>query len=313
MHINIKDIKLLPNLIRQKKAEQVPKQSDEYLRDSIKNVGMKEPITVLRLGEYFLLVDGYRRLKAIKQLHSIGELHESVDLKAIPAVIHDDGSPEVLRYMLDIRQDIPYSLQAEYIKILIENHGKTKKEIAQLYGISPASIENWMVILKCISEVQRAIDKGRLPMSAGKIFSTLKEKGQQLLCDRLKDYTKVTRDRINREARRISKTLYNIPDREERRKLASALINKKKGHVHEDRTELRVRKRIVMDDIVVAEKEHDYLERQVKFYSDAIREYVTIMEIWLRSASIKNYLETNYPKPFGDIAEIIHVELGRKI
>ena len=64
MHINIKDIELLPNLIRQKKAEQTANQSDEYLRDSIKNVGMKEPLTILKLDDRFLLVDGYRRLKA---------------------------------------------------------------------------------------------------------------------------------------------------------------------------------------------------------------------------------------------------------
>ncbi len=326
MHINIKDIELLPNLIRQKKAEQTANQSDEYLRDSIKNVGMTEPLTILKLNNRFLLVDGYRRLKAIKQLHSIGELHESVNLESLPAVVHENGSPEVLRYMLDIRQDIPYSLQAEYIKKLIEDHGKTKKEIAQLYGLSPASVENWLVILKCISAVQKAIDEGRLPMSAGKVFSTLKEKGQQLLYERLKSYakvtrdginlkshTKVTRDIINREAKHLPKALFNIPDKERRFKLASALIRKKTGYVHEDRTELKVKKRMVMDDIVVAEKEHSYLERQAKYYSDSVREYVNIMEIWLRSNNIKDYLATNYPKPFTDIAEIIHVELGKKI
>ena len=312
-NISIKDIKFFKDFERQKKAEQVPKQSDEFLRDSIKNVGMKEPLTVLKFGEGYLLVDGYRRYRALQDLHSIRELPGSIDLNSLPAIVHEDGSPEVLRYMLDIRQDLSYSLQAIYIKKLLEDHGKTKKEIAQLYGISPASIENWLVILKCIPEVQKAIDKGQFPMSAGKIFTTLKEEGQEKLFERLKNYTKVTRDRINREANRIPKNLFNIPDKTKRREIAKSLIKTKTGYVHENRTELKVRKKAVMDDIVVAEKERVYLEREVKFYSDTIREHVNIMEIWLRSEPIKNYIASNYPKPFSDIREIIHVELGKKI
>lgn len=313
VNLKYKDIEPLEGFERQKKAEQVHKQSDEHLRDSIKNVGMKEPLTVMKLGGRYFLIDGYRRFKILKELHTIGELPDSVDLSSLPAVVHEGTSPEVLRYMLDIRQDIPYTLQAEWIKRLIDDHGKTRKEIAQFYGISPASIENWLVLLKCIPEVKKAVDKGQFPMSAGKIFSTLKNKGQEVLYNRLKNFTRATRDRINREAGRIPKSLFNIPDKEKRRQIAKSLIETKTGYVHEDRTELKVRKKMVMDDIVVAEKERDYLERNVKFYSDTIREYVGMAEIWLRSAEVKNYITSNYPKSFTDISDIIYVELGKKI
>lgn len=313
MLINIKNIELLPEFIRQKKADEVPKQSDEYLRDSLKNVGMKEPLTVLRVGERYILIDGYRRLKAIEDLYKIGELHDSIDLTSLPVVVHENISPVVARYMVDIRQDIPYTLRALYIRKLMDEHGKTRKEIAQLYGISPPSIENWLVILRCIPAVQKAIDKDRFPMSAGKIFSTITEEGQEILYNRFKNYSKVTREKINREANRLSKSFFNIPDKQKRREIAKSLIEKKTGYVHENRTELKVRKRMVMDDIVVAEKEHLYLEREVKFYSDIIREYVSVVEIWLRSSDIKDYIASNYPKSFSDISDIIYVELGKKI
>jgi len=311
--INIKDVELLPEFVRQKKADRVSKQSDEYLRDSIKNVGMKEPLTVLNLGKRYLLVDGYRRLKAIKDLSEIGELHDSIDVNSLPAIVHDDISPMVARYMVDIRQDIPYTLRAIFIKKLLDEHGKTRKEIAQLYGISPPSIENWLVILRCIPIVQKAIDNGRFPMSAGKIFSTLREKGQEILYNKLRHYSEVPRARINQEANRISKSLFNIPEKQKRKEIAKSLIEKKTGYVHEDRTELRVRKKIIMDDIVVAEKEHAYLEREVKFYSDTVRKYVSMVEIWSRSSDIKNYIASNYPKSFSDISEIIYIELGKRI
>lgn len=313
MRINIKDVELLPEFIRQKKADEVPKQSDEYLRDSLKNVGMKEPLTVIKLEGKYLLIDGYRRLKAIEQLGGIGELHDSIDITSLPAVVHEDISPMVARYMVDIRQDLLYSLRATYIKRLIDDHGKTRKDIAKLYGISPPSIENWLVILRCIPEVRKAIDKGQLPMSAGKIFSTIKDKGQQILYNRLKNYSKVTRDRINREAKRIAKSLFNIPDAQKRKRIAQSLIEKKTGYVHENRTELKVRKKMVMDDIVVAEKEYAYLERQVKFYTDTVHNYVSLVEIWFRWEDVKKYVVSNYSRSFSDISDVIYVELGRKV
>jgi len=214
--------------------------------------------------------------------------------------------------MVDIRQDIPYSLRAFYIKELIDKHRKKKKQIAQLYGISPPSIENWLVISRCIKVVQEAIDNNEYPMSAGKIFSTLTKKGQEILYDKLKKYPTVTRDRINSEANRLSDSLFTIPDKERRRDIAGSLIEKKRGHVHKDRTELKVKK-MVMDDLAVAEKEFDYFERQVKFYSNTVLEYASVVEIWLRTSDIKNYIESNYPRIFSDICDIISHELGVRV
>lgn len=313
MRININDIVSEPKLIRQKKAENVSKQSGEYLRDSLKNVGMKEPLSVVKMGERYLLVDGYRRLRAIEDLHRIGELHDSIDLSSLPALVHENISPAVARFMVDIRQDIPYSLRAHYIRRLMKDHGRTKDEIAKLYGISTVSIKNWLVILRCVPNVQKAIDRNRYPMTAAMIFCALTEKGQENLHERLRKYQKVTRETVNREASRLPKALFRIPDKLKRKKIAKSLIEKRKGYVNEDRTELRVRKKRVMDDIVVAEKEHAYLQQEVKSYSNVIREYATVAEIWLRTTEIRQYIENNYPRYLHDISEIISIELGTSV
>lgn len=313
MYVDIKHIEELPEFIRRKKARGVPKQSDEYLRDSIKNAGMKEPLTLLKREKGYILVKGYRRLKAIRELQGIGELPRSVDPSSLPAVVHDKVSPSVLRYMVDLRQDIPYSLRAHYIRRLVQEHNKKKSEIAQLYGVCAPSIENWLVIARCIPEVQKAIDSKRYPMSAGKIFSTLTKEGQRVLQAKLRDYDGVTRDRINTEARGLSKSHYNIPDRDKRKSMAKSLISAKTGLVHTNRTELRVKRKMVMDDIVVAEKELQLLERQVKFYSDTNRRYASVLEIWLRTNEIRDHIKSNYPEILSDISEIVLLELGVKV
>lgn len=313
MRINIKNIVVEPALIRQKKAESIPKLSNEYLRDSLKNVGMKEPLSVVKVGERYLLIDGYRRLSAIQDLDRIGELHESIDPSSLPAIVHKNISPAVARFMVDIRQDIPYSVRAFYIRKLMNDYGSTKAEIARLYGISAASIKNWLVILRCVSSVQKAIDQNLYPMTAAMVFSAITDKGQETLQRRLKKYPKVTREIVNKEADRLAKSLFRIPDRLKRKEMAKSLIQKRKSNFHKDRTELRVRKKRVMYNIVVAEKEHTYLQREVKSYTDVIREYVSIAAIWLRTGRIKQYLQDNYPEYFSDINDIVSVELGEVV
>lgn len=314
MYINIKDIEHIHDFERQKKANKVHKQSDEYLRDSIKNVGMKEPLTVVKLGNRFLLIDGYRRLKAIEDLSRIEELHVSIDLTALPVVVHNKISPHIARYMTDIRQDIPYTMRAHFIKELKEKYGTTLKDIAHLYGKTAPSVENWLHILRTIPKVQKDIDSGRLPMTSAKVFATLKEEGQRRLYNRLQQYKKrVSRNTINREIRRIPKSMFNIPDKQKRKEMAKALIEKRTGYIHEDRTELKLRKKMVMDDIVVAVQELDYLERQIKSYYDTIRKYVNVADVWFRTTEIKKYIETNYSDKASKMKQIIYVELGKRI
>ena len=313
MRINIKDIKELPDFKRKEKAQGAQRQSDEFLMESIRNVGLNEPFTVKREGNDIYLIKGYRRLQVIKDLNRINELHPSIDINALPAIeIGQNVSPIIARLASDIRQDLKPSERAHYINILLKNHGMTQKAIAMMFGWSVPSVANWLVILDCIDPVKKAIDFGKFPMSAGKIFSVMENDGQEKLFNQFKDFPRhITREELKSQATKIPDKYYKR-SYNERMKMTKFLTNASgKGHVHTDRTVLKVReldKQLLNDQISLQENELDLLKRDRDSYSRMLRTYVYEIETWFRNHKITEYIKSNHLNVNKNLTAIIELD-----
>jgi len=315
MKVDIQKIKVIPEFKRRGKAKDVSKQGDEFLLESLKNVGLNEPFTVMKQGDTFILVDGYRRLKAIKDLYEINELHDSIDVNALPAVEIKNISPVVARVASEIRQDLKPTERAFYIDKLLKEHSMSRKDIANMFGWSTPSVANWLVILYCIRPVQNGIDEGRFPMSAGKIFSVMTEQGQKKLFRKFSGMRRIKRSTLQTQAAKITHKYFKRPY-EERMEISESVRKAKKGYKHKDRTILKIREKekgLLSDDISTKEKELTLLKRDRNDFSRRVRKYAYEVETWLRTPKIKNFIKEKYPKIFENLRLIIDIELGIQI
>lgn len=131
---------------------------DEALRglsESIREVGILQPIVVRRADEGYELVAGERRLRAARL----------AGLATIPAVIRDSAGAENLREALieNIqREDLgPLELAAAFQELL-DDLGVSQDELAQRLGFSRPHIANTIRLLQLSPEVQRMVGEGKL-------------------------------------------------------------------------------------------------------------------------------------------------------
>lgn len=128
------------------------------LADSIKSVGVLQPIVVRPLGDFhtakhFELVMGERRLRASKLAH----------LETIPAIIRDTADEDMRRdALLENLQRVnlnPLEEAAAYQQ-MIEEFGITQEALAQKLSLSRPQISNTMRLLKLPSQVQVKVAAG---------------------------------------------------------------------------------------------------------------------------------------------------------
>src|SRR5205823_7960661 len=127
------------------------------LADSIREVGLLQPIVVRRTRFGYELVAGERRLRAAR-LAGLG---------TVPAVVRDDDRDETapLREALieNIhREDLgPLELAAAFTELL-EELGGTQDEVAARLGCSRAHVANTIRLLSLPTTAQRLVADGRL-------------------------------------------------------------------------------------------------------------------------------------------------------
>jgi ParB family transcriptional regulator, chromosome partitioning protein len=129
------------------------------LVDSIREVGILQPISVMRLdaGAYRLIA-GERRLRAAKR----------AGLTEIPAVIRtvDDQSSLTEALIENIqREDLSPLEEAAAYNQLLEEHGLTHEEIGVRVGRSRVAITNSLRLLTLSAVIQGMLERGEL--SAG--------------------------------------------------------------------------------------------------------------------------------------------------
>ena len=127
--------------------------SDEIqsLADSIREVGILQPIVVRRSGDDgYELVAGERRLRAAKV----------AGLATVPVVLRDTGDADLLREALieNIhRQDLGPIELAEAFRQLLEDLGLKQEALADRVGVSRSHIANTIRLLQLPLETQQLL------------------------------------------------------------------------------------------------------------------------------------------------------------
>ena len=144
------------------------------LANSIKNLGIVQPITVRKVGDNkFQLIAGERRLRASKK----------IGLKAIPSFIKNSNDEEMLEIALveNIqRKDLDPIEIALSLKRLIDEVSLTQEQLSTKLGKKRSTISNYIRLLRLDPVIQTGIRDGFLSMGHGRSIINIEDKNVQL-------------------------------------------------------------------------------------------------------------------------------------
>ncbi len=144
------------------------------LAESIKNIGIVQPITVRKIeNEKFQLIAGERRLRASKK----------IGFKTIPAFIKNSNDEEMLEIALveNIqRKDLDPIEIALSLKRLIDEVSLTQEQLSKKLGKKRSTISNYIRLLKLDPIIQTGIRDGFLSMGHGRSIINVEDKNIQL-------------------------------------------------------------------------------------------------------------------------------------
>ena len=170
----------------------------QELSESIKVLGIIQPITVRKEGQKYKIISGERRYRASKL----------AGLKTIPAYIRLVNDQELLEMALveNIqREDLdPIEVALTYQRLL-EEIGLTQDSLSQRVGKERSTITNSLRLLRLSPDVQQAVREGIISAGHGRAIISLEgTDNQQIL------FKKIINEKLNvRQAEELAKKLKN--------------------------------------------------------------------------------------------------------
>lgn len=156
----------------------------QELSKSIKERGVKSPISLHKVGERFVVNHGARRLRAAKL----------AKLTQIPAFIDDDYTfvDQIVENIQ--RDDLSPKEIAEAIQKLLKQ-GYKKQEIAKLLGKSNAFISQHVALLNLSLPIQKLVDSGQLSdLTVINDLNSLYEKNPDAVTEFIENEGEITRN-----------------------------------------------------------------------------------------------------------------------
>lgn len=151
----------------------------EELSESIKSLGVIQPITLRKEGEKFEIISGERRYRASKL----------AGLKSIPSYIRLVNDQELLEMALveNIqREDLDAIEIALTYQRLLEEIGMTQESLSKRLGKERSTITNSIRLLRLNPQIQNAIRRGEISAGHGRALLTVEDqRSQSLLLDRI--------------------------------------------------------------------------------------------------------------------------------
>lgn len=142
------------------------------LADSIRQIGLLEPILVRPVGTEYEVVVGERRYRASQQ----------AGLESVPAIVGHFTDEQVVELNLieNIqREDLSAVEKGNCCKQLLEKYEEkypTREAVATKIGVSTDTVNNWLKLTEAPEEVQRLVEpveKAGVPRELGKLdYST---------------------------------------------------------------------------------------------------------------------------------------------
>lgn len=148
-------------------------ESIDELAESIKAVGVLQPLLIKKDGDINLLIAGERRLRAAKK----------AGLKEVPVRFIDVDEEEGDRISLIEnvqREDLNPMEEAEAYETLRKKYKYTQEKIAGLVGKSRPYIANSLRLLKLEPVVKEMLRREELSISQGKLLLSVKDGNEQI-------------------------------------------------------------------------------------------------------------------------------------
>ena len=145
----------------------------EELADSIRQLGLIQPITVKRDGQKFVIISGERRWRA----------SEKAGLEVVPAYIRevDDATLHAMALVENIQREDLNAIEISLgMQRLVEECGLTQEALAERLGKKRSTVANYLRLLNLPDEVQFAIKSGVISMGHAKALAAVESKAKQL-------------------------------------------------------------------------------------------------------------------------------------
>ena len=145
----------------------------EELSESIRQLGLIQPITVKRGGDKYIIISGERRWRAA----------EKAGLEALPAYIRevDDTTLHAMALVENIQREDLNAIEISLgMQRLIEECGLTQEALAERLGKKRSTVANYLRLLNLPDEVQFAIKGGIISMGHAKAIASAESKAKQL-------------------------------------------------------------------------------------------------------------------------------------
>ena len=145
----------------------------EELADSIRQLGLIQPITVKREGEKYIIISGERRWRASAK----------AGLENIPAYIRevDDTTLHAMALVENIQREDLNAIEISLgMQRLVEECGLTQEALAERLGKKRSTVANYLRLLNLPDEVQFAIKGGLISMGHAKAIAAVDSKAKQL-------------------------------------------------------------------------------------------------------------------------------------
>ncbi|MCF0177917.1 MAG: ParB/RepB/Spo0J family partition protein [Bacteroidales bacterium] len=152
----------------------------EELAESIRNVGIIQPLTLRRIAENkYQIISGERRFRAAR----------SAGLATVPAYIRstdDRGMLEMALIENIQRKDLDPVETALSYQRLIEECNFTQEELAGRVGKGRVTVTNSLRLLKLPAELQKALRMGKISVGHAKVLLSVDDESDQLtLCEKI--------------------------------------------------------------------------------------------------------------------------------
>ncbi len=150
----------------------------EELAESIRTLGLIQPITVRRKGDgKYQIISGERRFRACK----------IAGMDMIPAYIRDTNDQGMLEMAIveNIQRENldPIEIAMSYQR-LIEECNLTQEQMAVRVGKKRASVTNYLRLLKLPAKIQHDLKVGLLSVGHAKVLLGIEDRNmQEYLCD----------------------------------------------------------------------------------------------------------------------------------
>ena len=149
----------------------------EELADSIRTLGLIQPITVRKAGGRYQIISGERRFRACKL----------AGMDMIPAFLRDANDQGMLEMAIVEnvqREDLDPIETALSFQRLIDECNLTQDQMAQRVGKKRASVTNFLRLLRLPAKVQHDLKVGLVSVGHAKVILSVDDpKDQEALCD----------------------------------------------------------------------------------------------------------------------------------